>query len=145
MKNFSKLIGLVGFIFFFFGVFFKLMHWPGAAVLILIGAVVGTIYFIMAMFCKDNFKGSTLEKINAYAASISLAICLPSFLFKIMHWQGANILLGISIIVFFIFTIILILNVFAKKEDKFFPQELFSFVIMYVVVILIFFGLPSFL
>ena len=73
-----------------------------------------------------------------------MIIFLASFVFKIMHWPGANILLGISLVLFMVLTITIIISVFSSWRE--YNDELiniYKFALIYLIAILIMFGFNS--
>lgn len=90
----SAFLGSFGF---FLGVLFKMMHWPGANWMLLIGiAVLGLVFLPLLLIYQ---YGSDIDKkakrINIIAI-ISGMIYLYGFLSKMMHWPGAAILLSVG-------------------------------------------------
>lgn len=83
------------------GILFKIQHWNGAGpVLILAGAVV--VFLLIPSLLSaalQNPEDTALRPVYITGA-IGLAAFFAGFLFKIMHWQGAGILLlcGLSVI-----------------------------------------------
>ena len=83
------------------GILFKIQHWNGAGpVLILAGAVV--VFLLIPSLLSaalQNPENTALRPVYITGA-IGLAAFFAGFLFKIMHWQGAGILLlcGLSVI-----------------------------------------------
>jgi hypothetical protein len=74
-----------------FGSIFKVMHWPGAGVLFVLGIGVLSLIFLPLMFIlktKDN--SSKREKlILAIGAVIGILLCM-AVLFTVMHWPNGN-------------------------------------------------------
>lgn len=86
------------------GSIFKLMHWPGAGILLLLGIVFFSLIFLPILYMM---KYKELESLNdklilGMGTSMGALFCLSS-LFKVMHWPGANVMwvlaLGISSVV----------------------------------------------
>ncbi|MFC2136784.1 hypothetical protein ACFLTE_01280 [Bacteroidota bacterium] len=87
----SAFLGSFGF---FLGILFKIMHWPGAGVLIALGCVLLCLLFfpLLLRFLIKNAK-SRREKIIHTIGVISGMAYLAGFLFKMMHWPGSGLLL----------------------------------------------------
>jgi len=88
-----------------FGIFFKFMHWPGAAVCLLLGIFSLSFIFLPLMFTlKAKEQQSKNDKIIAGIGTFSAILISLGILFKIMHWPGANVMcslaLGIMLVVF---------------------------------------------
>lgn len=90
---------------FIIGSLFKFMHWPGAAVLILLGMTIGALVFLPLVFLfKKNETTESKAKIVLGVGVINgILFCIYS-LFKVMHWPGASTLwfftLGIFSLIF---------------------------------------------
>ena len=83
------------------GSLFKIMHWPGAAVMIILGSFSFAFLFIPLIILK-KFKEEPFSKDQIiYSIGIILGTVLGlGFIFKIMHWPMATILMLSSIILF---------------------------------------------
>ena len=77
------------------------MHWPGAAVMIILGSFSFAFLFIPLIILK-KFKEESFSKDQIiYSVGIILGTVLGlGFIFKIMHWPMATILMLSSIILF---------------------------------------------
>jgi hypothetical protein len=76
------------------GVLFKVMHYPFGSELLFAGIFISVIIFLPALFVtklkgtpKSNEKGASIIGLSA------LTVLLTGFVFKIMHWPGAGVLL----------------------------------------------------
>ncbi len=87
------------------GSVFKIMHWPGAAVLLLLAAISISFVFLPLLFIiKMREEGSKRDKlIMGIGTVFGILFCTSTF-FKIMYWPGANIMwlmaLGILLLLF---------------------------------------------
>lgn len=105
MKKVMINSGIAAATFFIIGSFFKFMHWPGAAALILLGMTIGALIFLplVFMFKKNETTESRGKLVLAIGVINGILFCLYS-LFKVMHWPGASILwfltLGIFALIF---------------------------------------------
>lgn len=120
MKKTTGIIGIISSLLVISGVFFKIMHWPGAGILLVIGLVlIGVIVFpLMATLDINNASGN-MKKLTAsigYFAAVLLSIAT---LFKIMHWPGATITYysGLSLLVFVFIPLFTIKN-YKTAENK---------------------------
>ncbi|MBU2019382.1 MAG: hypothetical protein KJ941_07035 [Bacteroidetes bacterium] len=88
-----------------FASIFKLMHWPGAAILIVLAIAFFSFVFLPLLFIiKAKEVQLVREKMTiGIGVTIGSIFCL-SVLFKVMHWPGANFM-GISSLLglFFVF------------------------------------------
>lgn len=93
MKKIMLVSGMLSASILTFGLIFKFMYWPGAAVMIFAGILLLSFVFLPLLFVlKAKEKKENKDKIIiglGALASISLSL---GVLFKIMHWPFANIL-----------------------------------------------------
>ncbi|KAA5532713.1 hypothetical protein F0919_18200 [Taibaiella lutea] len=105
---------------FLFGSFFKVMHWPGAAVLLTLAVAVFSLLFLPLLFIiKAKEVNSGLEKlVVAFGTILGIMFCL-SILFKVQHWPGASLLV-ITMVAFsfFIFIPLYFFSGYRKPETR---------------------------
>src|SRR6185312_218924 len=87
------------------GIFFKFMHWPGAAVCIVLGIATFSFVFLPLMFTlKLKEEQQTKNKVLMGLGVGSAMLLTLSVLFKIQHWPGAMVMgyvtMGIMLLVF---------------------------------------------
>ena len=101
MKKIIYFIALITTFLIVSGSLFKIMHWPGAAVMIIIGSFSFAFLFIPLIILK-KFKDESFSKDQIiYSLGIILGTVLGlGFIFKIMHWPMATVLMLSSIILF---------------------------------------------
>lgn len=120
MKKFMLLSGTAGAVILVIGNLFKFMHWPGTAILILLGISLLSLFFIPLLFfikLKENPTG-TQRWILGVGTALAISFCL-SVLFKIFHWPFANILGNISTFgAILIFAPMYLVNSFKTKEKQ---------------------------
>jgi len=87
------------------GSLFKIMHWPGAALLFVIAiALFSFIFLPILSVIRIKEQTKTKDKIVITAAAIFGSAISLAILFKVMHWPFATILWTISLgILFFLF------------------------------------------
>ncbi|MGE0089036.1 MAG: hypothetical protein AB7S50_06115 [Bacteroidales bacterium] len=117
MKKVVIITGIIGAIFIAIGVLFKTMHWPGAAIAVLIGALALAIYALTYMIEKLKTAGNGIEKTYIVFFGISGIIMCIGFLFKIMHWPGAGVMLYTFFVTYTILVILAIIRAY-KEPDK---------------------------
>ncbi len=77
------------------GMLFKIMHWQGTSLIIVLGIFSSSLIFLPLMFTlKVKEKQSTKEKLVLALATVLGILISISILFKVMHWPGANIMGG---------------------------------------------------
>jgi hypothetical protein len=99
MKKFIYISGIVIINIFVFGALFKIMHWPGANVLIMLGLGSFCIGFLPLAFIH-SYKGNGNQYKSLYIAGFICAfITFIGAMFKILHWPGAGwfLLVGIPL------------------------------------------------
>lgn len=75
------------------GSFFKIMHWPGASVLLILGIGLLTFLFLpLMLILKTREAQNTREKVVATLGILVGILLCASTLFKLMHWPGATFL-----------------------------------------------------
>lgn len=91
LLHIAILLGGIGFM---VGVLFKIMHWPGAGMLILIGDISLLFVFLpMLLYVMIKKTGSKKDKRIYILGVISLLIFWLASMFKIFHWPGAAVLM----------------------------------------------------
>jgi biotin transporter BioY len=103
MKRIMYLIGLLASMATSLGLIFRILNWPGGMELI-IGGTFGFTFLFLPMLALNHYKSEVHRELServklvlGYASAILFA---TSVLFKIMHLQGADILLLLSGLVF---------------------------------------------
>jgi cation transport ATPase len=103
MKKVLYFTGFIGSLALTAGVTFKLMHWPWANVLFIIGFLFLLLIFI-PLLAIDRYKVSLSKAVSVKTKIIMGAIAAIitglSGLFKMMHLQGADLLLMLGAFVF---------------------------------------------
>lgn len=102
MKKVTLGFGLTSTILLLAGTSFKLLHWPGAGIMITLGAgflVLGYFPLLLRFKLKEAPGNETLMHLSGY---LGITLATLGVLFKIMHWPGANIMLlsGLLVISF---------------------------------------------
>ena len=101
MKKIIYFIALITTFLIFSGSLFKILHWPGAAVMIILGSFSFAFLFIPLIILKKFKEESFLKDQIIYSLGIILGTVLGlGFIFKIMHWPMATVLMLSSIILF---------------------------------------------
>jgi hypothetical protein len=105
MKMTLYLTGFIASFFILIGMMFKMMHWPGATVILLSG----DLSLVACMLCVQYSlltRTSPIDKwtiARIFSGSLGGLLVSIGAAFKIMYWPMANILLvlGIAIVTFF--------------------------------------------
>lgn len=126
---FMKLSGLISSVIFLLGILFKVMHWPGAGIAMTAGLfMLGLIFLPSLIFARiSDDKG--VGKRAAYLVGLFAGFFyIAGFLFKIMHWPGAGLIILIGLILFA--TIFIPLFVFAHYRNESHVRGHFIFTIV---------------
>lgn len=111
MKKLTYISGAIASFAVIFGALFKVQHWPGANVLLILGTLL-LIFLFFPSFFYMQFKEQT-EKRGRFIAASGLAtaimLCLGA-LFKIMHWPGAMLMINGFILFFVVFLPLYVIN-----------------------------------
>ena len=98
MKKIMIISGTIGSFATIIGASFKVMHWPGANMLMLLGLVTLSFIFLPLMFTlKIKEKQSKKDKLILAVGSLVTVLVGVTSLFKILHWPHATILLSITL------------------------------------------------
>lgn len=78
------------------GIMFKLMHWPGAGILLILGLTTLSMLYLLS-FIKSN-QGSAMEKFAQKIMATSLSVMMVGMLFSIQHYPGSSTMVNVSVI-----------------------------------------------
>ena len=93
MKKVMLNIGVFSAFVFIIGAIFKLMHWPGAGIMLLLPIVIISFIFLPLLFLiKSKEIKENREKLTLGVGVLFGIILSLSGLFKVMHWPGAHVL-----------------------------------------------------
>ncbi|MBL7896791.1 MAG: hypothetical protein JNK50_15945 [Bacteroidia bacterium] len=120
MKKIMIFSGLFGAFATLLGASFKVMHWPGANILMLLGIASMSLVFLPFMFTlKIKEKQNTKDKLILATGSIAATMVGITSLFKIMHWPYASILLSVTLsIVLLVFLPLYFISGIKNPETK---------------------------
>lgn len=128
MKKTMKIMGVVAPIILAFGALFKIMHWPGAGIMLVLGFFMLSFIFLPSAFYVTYIEVSNRSKKATYFAGfIGTFLLSISFLFKIMHWPVSGFLMLLGVVAMcFVFLPMLMVNKLRDKEKPM-PAYLFIF------------------
>ncbi len=119
MKKSAYVLGIVSTILVVAGSFFKMMHLPGASILLLVGAVLVVLGFLPLFFYtsyKEN-EGKT-SIILPLGAFMAIALLVAGALFKVLHWPYAREILVVGSIILLVgFLPAYLVSVFRKSKE----------------------------
>ncbi len=121
MKRTLKIMGSISAFLMLLGSLFKIMHWPGAGVLLVtFMAVFSLIFLPLLIVLKLRDEVSKMEKVLFGFGTVLGIIASMGTLFKLMRWPGANMLMVGSMILFLAAFIPMYFIVKSRnKEDRF--------------------------
>ncbi|MGD0581411.1 MAG: hypothetical protein ABR974_00545 [Bacteroidales bacterium] len=92
MKKSTFSLGLISSSLFFVSVFMKFLHWPGAYTLMVAAAAIFVLgYSTMLYLDKNKLATTSFQKTVNVISMLAMMIVMVCFIFKAMHWCGANI------------------------------------------------------
>ncbi len=92
MKKSTFVIGLVSAFLILIGVGFKFQHWPGAGIMVTLGAVLfALVYSVLLWIDKNKIAQNSYQKFVNLMTMLTMLIIMAGFLFKIQHWPGAGV------------------------------------------------------
>ncbi|MFH0757807.1 MAG: hypothetical protein V2B15_11010 [Bacteroidota bacterium] len=123
MKKFMYILGTIAPSLLIVGAIFKMLHWPGASILITLGTfLLAAIYlpvFAMVSIRDTREKGKKVNKPLYIIGVITGFIFLTGILFKIMHWPGAGLALLVSVLIMVVvFIPFLVVHALRDKENQ---------------------------
>lgn len=132
-----KVTSIIAAVLLLVGSYFKTMHWPGANVLMIVGAITGIFMFISLVAIIQSKLSGRLEKFSVIIASLALIVALLSFLFKTMHWQGAAILIWAADISILLAAVTLLTDgLFEKENEKWSLKIIAAFFAIFLLLII---------
>ena len=119
MKNTMKISGITGTILLGFAALFKIQHWPGAGIMLTLGALALAFVFLpssLRVLWKETHNRNRLFLF--IAAFIAGFFFIMGTIFKIQHWSGAGILLLLAFTGVLMFVPALLVTKLQDKESK---------------------------
>ena len=96
MKNLMKITGVAGAVMLGFAAMFKIFHWPGAGIMLTLGATLLSFVFLpsaLIVLWKETKSSKRLFLfISAFLGGVSFIL---GILFKVQHWPGAGVLISL--------------------------------------------------
>lgn len=93
MRQITYIAGLVAMGLILTGSVFKVMHWPGASIMFVLGYGTLCLIFLPLFFIdKSKIEISNIGKAAQMFGFLGSATLLSAILFKVMHWPGTNML-----------------------------------------------------
>lgn len=118
-KNILLIIGLI-----LVGILFKIMHWPGAGVILSLTLMtLGCGYFFLAWKNFFTIKDNTYLRIVGSLAALFISFMSTGMVFKFQHWPGAGLFITISTLPSLIFTMLVLITLPGSGYIKWKSQD----------------------
>lgn len=123
MKKIMYVLGIIAPLLIITGTFWKVSHWPGAAILLTLGLASLALFFI-PVFITVKIRDTRKKELKVnYPLYISGAIAGSAFLlgslFKLLHWPGAGVMAyGSLFIMVLLFIPQFIYHIIKDKENR---------------------------
>ncbi len=146
MKKFMYILGTIAPSLLIIGAIFKLQHWPGAGVLIVLGSfLLAAVYlpvFAMVSMRDTRKREKKVNKTLYVVGVITGFIFIMGVLFKIMHWPGAGVSLTVSVLLTVVLFIpVLVVHALKDKENQVQNFSILIFVLSFMAVNIMVFAL----
>ena len=146
MKKFMYILGTIAPSLLIIGAFFKLQHWHGASILIVLGSfLLAAVYlpvFAMVSMRDTRKREKKVNKTLYVVGVITGFIFITGVLFKIMHWPGAGVALMASVfLTVAVFIPVLVVHALKDKENQVQNFSILIFVLSFMAVNIMVFAL----
>jgi len=120
MKTTMKITGIAGTIIFGLAALFKIQHWPGAGVMITLGAFILAFVFMPSALGVLWKETHNTRKLFLFVSSFIAAVFfILGTLFKIQHWPGAGLILALAAFSgIFLFLPAIMVHLFSDQERR---------------------------
>ncbi|SMG15556.1 hypothetical protein SAMN05661096_00784 [Marivirga sericea] len=127
MKQFTYISGYLFALSSTVGAFFKVMHFPGANIMLFSG-LLGLSFIFLPLLLVNKFKDKVFnvmsEKLKWIFGTASIMLILLGSGFKILHLQGAMVIFGLGMISFgILFLPFLFFRMYKSSQEEAFKQE----------------------
>ncbi len=146
MKKFMYILGTIAPSMVIIGTIFKIMHWPGASVLLSLGLfLLAAVYlpvFVSIRIRDTRNEGKPVNMAMYVMGMVSGIIFIAGALFKIMHWPGAGIMILLSgLVTVAVFIPLLVINAMRDKENQVQNFTVLIFVLSFIAITFMTFAL----
>jgi hypothetical protein len=120
MKNLMKISGVAGTVLFGFAAMYKIQHWPGASIMMTLGAMIMVLAFLPSVLVVLWKETHSTKRLFLFISAFLTGTCfVAGTLFKIQHWPYAGSILTIGAITGVLFFIpLLLVNRMKDHENK---------------------------
>lgn len=119
MKNTMKISGVAGIALFGIAALFKIQHWPGAGIMLTLGAMILAFAFMpsaLGVLWKETHNSNKL--VLFISVFLSAGLFISGILFKIQHWDGSSVILMLTNIVVVLLLIPFLLAAGLRETEK---------------------------
>jgi hypothetical protein len=122
MKQFTYIAGYLFALSTTAGAFFKVMHLPGANIMLFSG-LLGISFIFLPLLLFNKFKDKVFkvmsEKLKWIFGTLSLMLILVGSSLKVLHLPGAGVLLGLGMLIFgILFLPFLFFRMFKSSQEE---------------------------
>ena len=117
MKKITSLSGIISALIVLVGSIFKTLHWPGAGIIIVVGtALFAVLYATLLFIDKQKYATDMIRNISNICVYITMVIIPLGFLFKVMHWPGAGVLIYLGFLPIIALLVVSLVRSSAEKD-----------------------------
>jgi hypothetical protein len=117
MKKSIYISGIVSAVLMTIGATFKIQHWPGAGIILMVSIFFFVTFFVPATLW-NNYQHTRQHAYLYISIFLTLLICFATALFKIQHWPGAGILVLVGVIAPFLIFLPAYIVYYNKQTNK---------------------------
>lgn len=122
MKKLTYIIGFLSSVLLALGFFFKIMHLPGSLAMTMLGTM-GMVFLFIPMILVNKYKHlttqNTVEKMKWIFGILSALVFGVGTIFKVFHFQGAGMLIGLGFLLFCLgFLPLLFFRMYKKSTEE---------------------------
>jgi uncharacterized membrane protein len=132
-RLFLFISGFIAGFFFILGTVFKIQHWSGAGILLLL-AFTGALMFVPALLVtKLRDQENKPKRLVYIAGAVALILYVSGIFFKLQHWQGSTLLILSGLIIMFAYAF----PAYSRKtwKDEKYITSTFLFIVIGALVI----------
>jgi hypothetical protein len=120
MKNLMKISGVTGTVLLGFAAMFKIQHWPGAGIMLTLGALILAFVFLPSALGVLWKETHSTKRIFLFISAFLTGVCfIAGTLFKIQHWPFSGYILMLGAIAgMLLFIPSLLVNRLYDQENK---------------------------
>jgi len=129
----ANTIGIAGGILAFLGGIFKIMSWPGAQALLLLGVAIAVVYLVLWFINDLKFAKDSLAKAASVLLFVTLLVAAFGLVFKLSHYPGGRLLVMVHLGLLFLLVLPTQLLYLKKVEDGNMVNGRIGFLVFYLV------------